>query len=431
MSVIMRKKTLLATLLVSQAAFLPSGIAQVDQESRFYEIYREYHAKPTDQKAWNKLLEPLTTESYKIQPGDNLWNISELFFGDGNYWPKVWSVNSRIENPHLIEPGNEIRFRLGSSDSAPSFFITEQSSNSGETMADALPTLVSTGGSQELPGIEVPPPLVQPKPVLQKFPVSLPFWGYNNISPGREVNDWDLEIVPRKILTVQDQALLQSFVAEEPVQFLGEVVEPQIDDEIMVHGKTVYVRLDSNRVQPGDVLLVVHDAGGLNYREERNARNGRVLRIAAQITLREPIEVRRPKYGSTYYRARIDRSLDLTTRGLRLISGRMKRIDFSKAGRVSNLPIRVLGGQLDNRGFHFSTGNVVYIDKGSSSGVSEGDIFMIQNRKSQEFREPKPLMEFTQVQVGQVQVVDVRDHFATAVVLGGSERITPGDGSFN
>ena len=38
---------------------------------------------------------------------------------------KIWSVNSKITNPHLIEPQNVIRFILGSENEPPMFTITE------------------------------------------------------------------------------------------------------------------------------------------------------------------------------------------------------------------------------------------------------------------------------------------------------------------
>lgn len=398
------------------------AVSQTDREMRLYEIYQTFHSKPTDPSVWRQLTEPLQTETYKIQPGDNLWVISEIFFGDGNYWPKVWSVNSRIENPHLIEPGNEIRFRLGTSETEPSFFITEPS----PPTADAEMLSLATNSTSV--GIETPPPSFVPKPVLRELPPSLPDWSLN--SAADKSDQWGLEIVPRPSLKLTDQTYLQSFVVDGPVSFAGEVIEAQLDDDLMVQGKIIYVRLKNNAGQAGDKYLIVKDAGELQYETEDSEVRGHVLRVAGQLTLLEPLEVKDPEEGYSYYRAEVDKSLDLTRRGLKLISGTIKKIDFSQPGRVSDTPVQVIGGQLDNRGFHFASGNVVYLDKGAANGVNEGDIFMLQKVKKAQFLEPDPLVDYTQVQVGQVQVVDVRDRFATAVVLSGSKAIHPGDGSF-
>jgi len=50
---------------------------------------------------------------YVIQKGDTLWGLSEKFLNDPRYWPDLWSKNSRLTNPHLIYPGQLVRFKDG------------------------------------------------------------------------------------------------------------------------------------------------------------------------------------------------------------------------------------------------------------------------------------------------------------------------------
>lgn len=45
---------------------------------------------------------------YVVQKGDTLWSISQKFLKDSWQWPEVWYVNPKVQNPHLIYPGDEL-----------------------------------------------------------------------------------------------------------------------------------------------------------------------------------------------------------------------------------------------------------------------------------------------------------------------------------
>jgi hypothetical protein len=44
-----------------------------------------------------------------VRSGDTLWDISSFYFNDPWQWPKVWSYNPQITNPHWIYPGDLVR----------------------------------------------------------------------------------------------------------------------------------------------------------------------------------------------------------------------------------------------------------------------------------------------------------------------------------
>jgi hypothetical protein len=49
-------------------------------------------------------------EVHTVTKGDTLWDLSQRYLGSPWYWPKVWSYNPEIANPHWIYPGNQVRF---------------------------------------------------------------------------------------------------------------------------------------------------------------------------------------------------------------------------------------------------------------------------------------------------------------------------------
>lgn len=57
-----------------------------------------------------------TPESVTVQPGDahlvsggeTLWSLALRFLGSADLWPKLWSYNPHITNPHYIYPGETV-----------------------------------------------------------------------------------------------------------------------------------------------------------------------------------------------------------------------------------------------------------------------------------------------------------------------------------
>lgn len=56
----------------------------------------------------NSEISQYSEKPYIVKKGDTLWDISQHFLGNAYYWPEIWFINSQIENPHLIYPGDEL-----------------------------------------------------------------------------------------------------------------------------------------------------------------------------------------------------------------------------------------------------------------------------------------------------------------------------------
>lgn len=71
---------------------------------------------------------------YVIKKGDTLWGLSAQFLNDPKHWPNLWSKNPQVTNPHLIYPGQTVRFRDGR--------LELVSAEAGAQKAAAVPAVV-------------------------------------------------------------------------------------------------------------------------------------------------------------------------------------------------------------------------------------------------------------------------------------------------
>src|SRR5687767_3222086 len=65
------------------------------------------HAQDKDEAQESK------TESHPVAAGDTLWGLSGKYLGSSYEWPRLWSYNPEITNPHFIYPGHVLRLREG------------------------------------------------------------------------------------------------------------------------------------------------------------------------------------------------------------------------------------------------------------------------------------------------------------------------------
>jgi LysM domain len=57
---------------------------------------------------------------HTVRTGDTLWDLCFSYFNNPWEWPRVWSYNPEITNPHWIYPGDQVRLRAaGAAPAAP------------------------------------------------------------------------------------------------------------------------------------------------------------------------------------------------------------------------------------------------------------------------------------------------------------------------
>lgn len=62
---------------------------------------------------------PADAQVYIIKPGDTLWDLSRRFLGDPYLWPQLWERNQYIRDAHWIYPGDPLVIGPKPADMAP------------------------------------------------------------------------------------------------------------------------------------------------------------------------------------------------------------------------------------------------------------------------------------------------------------------------
>ena len=109
------KRRILQGLSIFAGLLLLNGCAAPKEP---YAVVEEEAPEPTEITVEAKKVEPPPRETvvyepehpqtYIVQEGDTLWDISAQFLRDPWYWPEIWYKNPQVQNPHLIFPGDEL-----------------------------------------------------------------------------------------------------------------------------------------------------------------------------------------------------------------------------------------------------------------------------------------------------------------------------------
>jgi LysM domain len=104
-------------------------------------------------------LNPDQPDSYVVEKGDTLWDISAKFLQEPWRWPEIWNVNPQIADPHLIYPGDVIS--MSYKDGVPMLTVDREGkpaqqsrSRSGRTVK-LSPEMRSNEHAEAIPSIPI------------------------------------------------------------------------------------------------------------------------------------------------------------------------------------------------------------------------------------------------------------------------------------
>ncbi len=318
-------------------------------------------------------------ESYTVQKGDTLWDLSRRFLDDPYTWPKVWAENPSIANPHFIYPGSSIRFpggRQGLIEAAP-------------TAPRELDDLSTSDGT----------PIGDDDDVAVVGPYKI---GY---------------VPPRGLYARRD-----AFVTERELAEAG-VLTAAFDEKSMLSvGDRVYARFKTpSEVRPGQSYLfykterpVTHPTTGLPFGYQTSILGtGRVVAVDARAATVEIVQAFDP----------IERGALLGPQTGKLV----KQVPRRPNGK--DLEGHIVAAQQavqTELGQH----HVVFIDLGKKDGVEEGNTLQVirsGDLLERDMKEAQHDPNLPVEAVGTLLVVDVQENASTALVLQSDRELFVGD----
>ena len=317
-----------------------------------------------------------TPEYYVVQRGDTLWDISSKFLGNAYYWPRLWSINEQITNPHWIYPGNRIRFTLGTVLEPPDVGLDGDTGRDGYTVA---------GMSYEDSALACGPDL--------SFTNTLGAATYTSLG----------------------------FLAdEEDVDVLGSVPRARWAGGLLGQGNLLYLKMENPEAYDcGDVLMIYRPVTKkVRHPTERGTRYGAMYRVVgeAQVVNR----------SGDYVSARVRTSYSEIARGdlVGPVIPTSVELEVSKPdGDVEGVIVARLNADESGLG---APGDTVFLDRGRADGLRVGSsIYVVQNRDPV-FNANKDEEGIPDSVVGRVVIVRVDEYSSTAVITDANEPIDVG-----
>jgi hypothetical protein len=335
-------------------------------------------------------------DTYTVQRGDTLYDICDQLLGEASYWPKLWSLNPEIKNPHFVFPGMKIRFYPGDPEIPPYLLVS--------TEDEALP--VDTGPV-------APEDLVIKSPVLQAKEDDRPF----DLVDAKDIpvpEDIAREIlVSGKIFRRSDVVVdLPGFIVENEADPEGYVYSGT-DGGLLVDDSGDILLEESGSLTPGNIYTIVRPAGEVY--DEREDGDGRFL--GHRYDFVGHVRVVRANVSGLYRGIMVDSRLPPEPEDI-IVPFVATRKQFVP-GVVSpprEVPSFVVGFDRAVQDFG-GEGDFVFLKLSVRGAVREGDLLEVYNQPEFVNARPGAVFKPDFVTRGTVRVVDVRGTIATAYIM--------------
>lgn len=409
------------------------------REQVFFDVYKKFNEEPTPVESWDQVAGSRASEAYKVQRGDTLWDLSGTLFGDPGFWPKIWALNNdQVHNPHEIETWMQIRFFPGDMNEAPAVTVADASGQmpanvaavgatteeepmgEGETAARPAMTTDSIKVDKMGPDPKVDATLIPPAkrrpPIVRQIPNSIPFYRFEEVN----LPPLDFERYFPTPKPIRHEMPLAYYMADRVVTGVGKIEETEIGGQTASEFQFVFVTVSDASPK---IFTVLRDRGVVPDVRAGSSKKGALVEVQGEIEIIEPVSDR------NVYRAIVRRNLNQVEVGSYLVPGKIENVSVADGSPQGDASLMIIGAQFTNRRAMVDAGGFVFLNGGSSQGISNGQIFPLYS--NQRLRNPETKAKNNDRIVGHVRIVHTANQFSTGFVTRLWDDVFIGDATFN
>jgi nucleoid-associated protein YgaU len=378
---------------------------------------------------WNEVATAAKVDTYTVVTNDWLFKISKKLFGSGYFYPKIWSLNAYITNPHFIEPGMVLSFTTGSGANPPQVKLGSFTDDE----LNAVPGSVGTTNAEDLAnfGDDAKPKWLDEKSELEKQGVYFQYASEETMDDLTKVGEVALNreyeayepprsefdvVVPKNydklgfdknsriFYSFKEGFFLSTFVSTNIVQDFGELTDGPDENIFFTIKDHAYLKFDESiNALAGDKFSIYSSMGKAKH--ENSDREGYKYAIVGQVKLIRKIkdkwEVEFIEVSGTPQRG--DRVTTYTPKIDRITKTYNSRLVEAGILSTFNAQQTIIG-----------YGDVVYLDRGRADGVEMGNVFEVFGFKDRLTKEN--ITDQPTYKTGELTVITLTDNFATAII---------------
>ena len=365
--------------------FYAFSMTDAQYEKWLHRIYLKHYKDPISYSDWNDKIQNLP-KTYQLKFKDNFWDLSGDWFKNSLYWSKIWVVNPEVENPHRIHKGNFIKL-------------------DPLTLSSAVNAPFSVDISDQFQGLSAPPDFSKPALKEEEMPPSLPDIPLLNFKSELDFSKLDAFKPPNKLY-------IPYYISDTIPSSDGSIAAAESYGRFFgVKGDSVILRLSRNTSL--GTYFTVFDTAKLSF----------CLR-EYQIQIKAVLKVTSYIQGSGLYKAQIVTALEPILLEDSLFKGPPLSYTFSKT-KLGGSSGEIIGSPYGDISI-LSTGQLVYLNKGSNDDLYVEDSFYIvpKVKTGPLFKRP---YSYEGSYVGILKVIRTTQDKSTAVILSAKESIYIGD----